>query len=99
MSRQRNPAKRTRRRHTAEFKVEALALAAQVGVKEAASQLQLQSSQLYAWKTKAQQSDRQGQADQQLAAENARLKRELAVAQQEVSLLKKASAYFARNLT
>lgn len=99
MPRQHKAAKQTRRRHTPEFKVEALALAAQVGVGEAANQLQLQSSQLYAWKTKAQQSERQGRADQQLAAENARLKRELAVAQQEVALLKKASAYFARNLT
>lgn len=99
MPRQTKTVKQTRRRHTLEFKVEALALAGQVGVREAANQLQLQSSQLYAWKTKAQQSERQGQADQQLAAENARLKRELALSQQEVALLKKASAYFARNLT
>ena len=99
MPRQRQTTKQVRRRHTQEFKAEALALAAQVGVSEAASQLKLQSSQLYGWKAKAQQTSRQVQADQQLATENARLKRELAESRQEVAILKKASAYFARNLT
>ena len=91
--------KQSRRQHPPEFKTEALALAAQVGVSEAARQLTLQPSQLYAWKSAAQKSDQQGQARQQLVVENARLKRELATSRQEVDILKKASAYFAKNLT
>lgn len=99
MPRRNKATKTTRRRHTPEFKTEALALAEQVGVNEAASQLGVQASQLYTWKAKARQANQQGQADLQLAAENARLKRQLAESQQEVLILKKASAYFARNLT
>lgn len=88
-----------RRQHSAEFKSEALALARKVGVSEAAAQLKLQPSQLYGWRTKAQANARQGEAEQALAAENARLKRLLAEKEQEVAILKKASAYFAKSLT
>jgi len=91
--------KRTRRRYSPEFKREALALAEKVGVPEAAAQLSLQSSQIYGWRTKAQANARQGEAERALAAENARLKRQLAEKEQEVAILKKASAYFAKSLT
>lgn len=99
MARQSKTKKHTRRRYSAEFKAEALALAAKVGVNEAAAQLELTSSQLYAWRTKAEAASRRGRADEVLAAENARLKRQLAEKEQEIAILKKASAYFARNLT
>ena len=91
--------KGTRRQYSAEFKQEALALAEKVGVAEAATQLQLQSSQLYGWRAKAHSDARKGETEQALAAENARLKRLLAEKEQEVAILKKASAYFAKNLT
>lgn len=91
--------KKARQRYSHEFKTEALALADKVGVSEAASQLKLQTSQLYAWRSKVQANNRQGEADAKLATENARLKRLLAEKEQEVAILKKASAYFARNLT
>lgn len=91
--------KSSRRRYSAEFKAEALALAAKVGVSEAAAQLGVQTSQLYAWRSKAEAASRRGHADQAMAAENARLKRLLAEKEQEIAILKKASAYFARNLT
>ena len=92
--------KKTRRRYSAEFKSEALALAEKVGVSEAAEQLKLQTSQLYGWRMKAEALNQRGRADQVLvAAEIARLKRQLAEKDQEIAILKKASAYFARNLT
>ena len=91
--------KKTRRRYSAEFKSEALALAEKVGVSEAAEQLNLQTSQLYGWRVKAEALNERGRADQEAAAEIARLKRQLAEKDQEIAILKKASAYFARNLT
>jgi transposase len=78
----------TRRRYSDEFKSEALALAESVGVSEAAAQLQLQTSQLYAWRSRAERVQRRGKAEQELAAENARLKRKLAEKEQEVAILK-----------
>jgi transposase len=41
---------------------------------------------------------RRGKVEQELSAENVRLKRQLAEKEQEVAILKKASAYFAKNL-
>lgn len=99
MARKSKTAKQTRRRYLPEFKQEALALADKVGVAEAASQLGLQTSQIYGWRTKAQADSRKGEAERALAAENARLKRLLAEKEQEVAILKKASAYFAKSLT
>ena len=99
MARKTKTVKQTRRRYSPEFKTEALALAEKVGVAEAAAQLDLQTSQLYDWRRKVQSTVRQGQAEQALAAENARLKRLLAEKEQEVAILKKASAYFAKSLT
>ena len=99
MARQTKTTKHIRRRYSAEFKAATLALAARVGASEAAEQLKLKTSQLYAWRSKAEAANRRGRADEALAAENARLKRRLAEKEQEVSILKKASAYFARNLT
>lgn len=99
MARKSKTAKRTRRRYSPEFKQEALGLAETVGVAEAAAQLDLQTSQLYGWRRKAQADARQSEAERALAAENARLKRLLAEKEQEVAVLKKASAYFAKSLT
>ena len=90
MVRKTKTTKRARRRYSPEFKQEALALAQKVGVSEAAVQLELASSQLYDWRTKAQASARKGETEQALAAENARLKRLLAEKEQEVAILKKA---------
>lgn len=99
MARQSRNSKKPRRRFAEEYKSEALALAGKVGVSEASEQLTVQPSQLYAWRSKAQLLQCQGQVEQKLVTENARLKRVLAEKEQEVAILKKASAYFARNLT
>jgi transposase len=79
MPRQSKTEKLTRRRYPDEFKSEALALADSVGVSEAAAQLELQTSQLYAWSSRAERVQRRGKAEQELAAENARLKSKLGV--------------------
>ena len=99
MAKRTKASKGTRRRYSVEFKREALALADKVGVAEAATQLKLTTSQLYAWRTRAQAASQRGAAEQALASENARLKRQLAEKEQEIAILKKASAYFARSLT
>ena len=86
MARTSKSTKRSRRRYSAEFKAEALALAEKVGVSEAAAQLKLQPSQLYGWRAKAVAASRQNRADDAMAAENARLKRLLAEKEQEIAL-------------
>jgi len=99
MARRSKTVKKTRRRYSDEFRSEALMLASKVGVAEAAAQLELQASQLYTWRARAEMAKSRGQADQEMATELARLKRKLAEKEQEIAILKKASAYFARNLT
>ena len=87
-----------RRRYSAEFKAEALALAERIGVGNAAKQLGLHESQLYSWRGKARAQEDRGEIERQLAAENARLKRQLAEQSEELAILKKAAGYFARGL-
>ena len=98
MTRQAKQEKAARKRYSPEYKAEALALAARVGVTAAAQQLGLHESQLYAWRGKAKREQSQGEAERQLAAENARLKRQLAERTEELAILKKAAAYFAKSL-
>ena len=88
----------SRRRYSGEFKVEALGLADQVGVAVAAEQLGLHESQLYAWRKKARYEASRSETEKSLAIENAKLKRQLAKQEEELALLKKAAAYFAKNL-
>jgi len=52
MTKQTEKKKATRRQHAPEFRVEALALAENVGVSQAANELGLHESQLYGWRTK-----------------------------------------------
>ena len=98
MSRTKKTATQPRRRHAPEFKVEALALADQIGTVDAAGQLKLEPSQLYAWRSAARKTANHGALDRELTTENARLKRELAESKMEVAILKKARAYFAKQL-
>ena len=85
-------------RHSQEYKVEALKLAADLGIAKAAKQLGLHESQLYQWRNQQQRQQSVSQREQEQATEIARLRRELAAAQEEVAILKKASAYFARQI-
>jgi len=98
MTRARKPVKTTRKRHSEEFKAEVLALVDTVGVSAAATQLGLHSSQIYGWRSKAQLLKSRGQIDEEQARELVRLKRQLAEQAEELALLKKAAAYFAKSL-
>jgi transposase len=98
MTRARSAVKTTRKRHSEEFKAEVLALADTVGVSAAATQLGLHSSQIYGWRSKAQLLKNRGQIDEEQARELVRLKRQLAEQAEELALLKKAAAYFAKSL-
>lgn len=98
MARQTTPKKTSRTRYSDEYKSEALKLAGHLGVKGAAKELGLHESQLYGWRSKARQQMDRGDLEQQQAAEIARLKRQLAEQQEELQILKKASAYFAKQL-
>lgn len=98
MARATKQGKQVRERYSVEYRAEALALAERVGVAAAAQQLGLNRSQLYAWRGKAKREQGHGEAERQLAAENARLKRQLADQAEELAILKKAAAYFAKSL-
>ena len=89
--------KQSRNRYSPEYRSEALALATRVGVAAAAKQLGIHESQLYAWRVKARLHLTQGETEQQLHTENARLKRQLADQAEELAILKKAAAYFAKH--
>ena len=91
--------KKTIRKHYApEFKEEALALAERIGVSKAAVELGVHDSQLYSWRSKARAKRDQSELEQSLAAENARLKRQLAEQAEELAIVKKAATYFAKSL-
>ena len=97
MARTATPMKQNRTRHSQAFKNEALALAERIGVSKAAEQLGLHASQLYGWRSK-QQTLSSSEREQSLADENARLKRLLAEQAEELAIVKKAAAYFAKSL-
>jgi len=75
-------------RHSDEYKQESLELAAQIGIAKAAKQLGLHGSQLYTWRKQAEHAKTVSEREASLAAENARLKRQLAQQAKELSLLK-----------
>jgi transposase len=97
MKRQAKQMKQTRKRYSPEYRKEALVLVDKIGVAAAAKQLGLHDSQLYNWRSKSRSDDDKGVVEQQLATENARLKRLLAERDEELAILKKAAAYFAKN--
>lgn len=94
MARQASSMKQTRTRHSQTYKDEALALAERIGVSKAAEQLGLHASR----RSKKQQGQTSSEREQSLADENARLKRLLAAQAEELAIVKKAAAYFAKSL-
>ena len=90
--------------YSKEFKLEAVRLAenADKPITDLARELGIRVNQIYKWKQ--QLSDKRGDAfpghGKQLGkeAEITRLKKELSDAQEEIEILKKAAAYFAREL-
>ncbi|EPJ4165683.1 IS3 family transposase [Citrobacter freundii] len=81
--------KKPRKQHTPEFRREALKLAERIGVAAAARELSLYESQLYNWRSKQQQQLTSSGRESELAAENARLKRQLAERDEELAILPK----------
>jgi transposase len=88
----------TRKRYSQEYKTESLSLAKRVGVKEAAKQLGLHESQLYGWRGKADTESNRSEREREQATEIARLRRQLADQAEELAIVKKAAAYFAKGL-
>lgn len=88
-----------RPRRSEAFKQEAPKLAEEVGVAQAAKDLGVYESQLYQWRSKAAAEADRSQRENALLLENAKQKRELAQLREEVAILKKASAYFAKHLS
>ena len=89
--------KKTRKVHTEEFKLEAINLAAKLGVATAAKELGLNDSQIYDWRSKKVKKACTSHREAELAAEVAKLKRQLAEQAEDLAILKKAATYFAKN--
>ena len=92
--------KKSRRHFTREFKVEAVKLITEKGLTVAAvaRDLDIAENLLHRWKRQFHEDPGfalMKKSDQQ-AEELRRLRRELAIAQQERDILKKAAAYFAK---
>lgn len=80
--------KKPRKQHTPEFRDETLKLAERiVAAAAAARQLSLYESQLYTWRNKQQQQITSSERESELAAESARLKRQLAERDEELAIL------------
>lgn len=84
-------------RYTPEFKQEAVnqVIVHGYGVLDVSTRLGISNKSLYAWIKQYSKPPQQREAEQDLLAENARLKRELKRAQQERDILKEAAVFFA----
>ena len=92
---QNNP-KPIRKKFSAQFKDQALALAEKQGVAKAAKDLGIDPAMLYSWRTKKRQRGDSIENQKLLQAETAKLKRDNARLAEENAFLKKAAAYFAK---
>ena len=94
--------KRTRRRFTAEYKAQAVQrlLEGGRGLAEVATELGVSSGQLSTWRTEhlAAGSAEALAARKAEQAETLRLKREVKRLEEEVEILRKAAAFFARGI-
>ena len=89
--------KKQRQKYAPEFKAETLKLAEKTSVAIAAKELGLKESQIYTWRTAAAKKASVSDRETALQTEVARLKRQLAVQAEELAIVKKAAAYFAKN--
>ncbi len=90
--------KKPRKQHTPEFRQEALKLAECIGVAAAARELSLYESQLYNRRSRQQNQISSSEREQEMSAEIARLKSQLAEWDEELTILQKAATYFAKRL-
>jgi transposase len=91
-----NVSQQKHKRHSDEFKEEALKLADRIGVTDAADRLGVYPSQIYSWRSALNKNRTRGERESILATENARLKRQVAEQAEELEILKKAATYFAK---
>lgn len=89
---------KSRQGYSQQYTTESLALAEKLGVAAAARQLGLHESQVYSWRSKARLAQDKSAVEERLLVENARLKRQLAECDEELAIIKKAAACFAKNL-
>lgn len=92
--------KRTYQSYSREFKAEAVALVTQQGysVPEAAASLGIRSNQLYLWKQQQEQAQNDSWLNADEKAELVALRQEVKRLRLEKEILKKASAFFAREM-
>lgn len=87
-----------RTRHPQAYKDEALALAERIWGDRGSRTVGLHPSQLYGGRARKRRTQLSGEYEQLIAEENACLKRLLAEQTEELAIVKKASAYFAKSL-
>ena len=92
--------KRTYKQYPKEFKEEAVALVREQGysVAEAAKSLGIATNMLYKWKEKMEASEAGEALPEDERAELKRLRREVKELRMEKEILKKASAFFAKEM-
>ena len=92
--------KRTYKSYSQEFKEEAVALVTEQGysVPKAAESLGIRSNQLYQWKQKVEQSTQDTLLNHDEKGELLALRKEVKQLRMEKEILKKASAFFAREM-
>lgn len=96
MSENKPKQRKTRQKHSPQFKDQALERAARDGVPQAAKDLGITEGLLYSWRAKRSQGGDSMENQKIQQAEMARLKRENARLQEENSFLKKVATYFTR---
>jgi transposase len=90
--------KKPRKQHSPEFRSEALKLAERIGVAAPPGNSAFTSLSYIPGRSKLQQQKTSSERENELAAENARLKRQLAERDEELAILQKAATYFAKRL-
>ena len=88
--------RKTRQKHSSQFKDQALERAARDGVPQTAKDLGIAECLLYSWRAKSSQVGDSMENQKIQQAEMARLKRENARLQEENSFLKKVATYFTK---
>jgi len=93
--------RRTNRQYSEEFKTEAVALVTEQGysVSEAAKSLGIRSNRLYEWKAKLEEAHTEAILSMDEREELKRLRKENKRLRMEKDILKKASTFFAKELT
>lgn len=91
--------KKTKRHYTSEFKTQAIELAKEIGVKEAADKLgidKIQTLSLWVRRSIKLAENSEFKENERLKAENKKLKKELETERKVVAILKDATVFFCK---